>query len=123
MNEQLEEPAYRYLYAVGGGEQSETRGGRPLVKHDLATGACERRELGDRQLAGAFLFVPDPERRRAEDGGWLVGVVDDEAGAASSVSVLDAADLTGAALSHIHLPRRVRRSLRGLWVPASNDTT
>ena len=89
-----------------------------LFKHDLIAGSRADRAFGDGRQAGEFLFAVDPARHVDEDGGWLLGVVDDNATERSSLVVLDAADVTGPIVASIHLPRRISHPLRGLWIPS-----
>ena len=118
LNEQATGSTHRYLYGVGGDRKTAAFADTTLFKHDLAAGTREDRVFGESRHAGEFLYVVDPERHASEDGGWLVGLVHDNATDDSSVVVLDAADVTGPIVARVHLPRRITHSLRGLWSPS-----
>ena len=89
-----------------------------LFKHDLAAGTREDRTFGESRHAGEFLYVVDPERHASEDGGWLLGLVHDNATERLQLVVLDAADVTGPIVASVHLPRRITHPARGLWSPS-----
>ncbi len=100
---------HRYLYSV------EHLGGS-VLKHDLVTGARTRHDAGGARRCGQFLFAPDAQRRTDEDGGWLLGLVNDDSDHTNLV-VLDAADLAFPAIAAVRLPRPLPRGLHGLWSP------
>lgn len=116
-NEQSTGSPRRYLYCVGG-DRAVTSGGTTVFKHDLVAGTREDRMFGDGRQAGDFAFIVDPERDVDEDGGWLLGLVHDQAAERTSLLVLDAADVAGPLVARIHLPRRIPHSRSGLWVPS-----
>lgn len=119
LNERATDSGHRYLYGVGGGHQkAATSADTTLFKHDLAAGTREDRGFGASRQVGEFLYVVDPERDADEDGGWLLGLVHDNATAASRFVVLDAADVTGPIVASVHLPHAVSHSLGGLWSPS-----
>jgi len=93
-------------------EQDATFAG--VVKHDLVDGTSSVHSYGEGAVSGEPVFVADPDRD-AEDGGWLLNLVqDDEAG--SGLVVLDAEDLHEVA--RVHIPVRVPSGFHGSWVAA-----
>jgi carotenoid cleavage dioxygenase len=118
VNEQFTTSPHRYLY--GTAERRLDLGGGTLFKHDVVAGTREDRSFGDGRT-GEFLFAVDPARHVEEDGGWLLGLVHDNAAARTSLRVLDAADVAGPTVASIHLPRPVPHSLRGLWIPSRTN--
>jgi carotenoid cleavage dioxygenase len=112
INERLALSPQRFVYTVPAGQ------GTAIHKHDLVTGTQESHDFGAGRYPGEFLFVEDPERRASEDGGWLVGLVHHDDADQTRLAVLDAAGVTGPAVSTVIIPRRIPFGLHGLWVPA-----
>ena len=86
-NEQLLGEPTRYCWTVA---DSATH------KHDLITGGRETHAFHPGQQPGDFIFVADPTRSSVEDGGWLIGLLHQDAGNEASLVVLDAADVASA---------------------------
>ena len=87
------------------------------MKHDLDRGTSEvRRPTGT--LAGEAVFVPRTTDS-AEDDGWVLSIVYDEARDASDLVVLNARDFTGEPQAVVHLPQRVPFGFHGNWVPTA----
>ncbi len=97
-------------------------GHRAADTYDLATGRRVHHSFGPSQ-PGDLAFVADPSRPGEADGGWLVGFVHDSAGERADLVVLDAADISGAAVASVRVPRRIPSELRTTWIPEtiSND--
>ena len=88
-----------------------------LMKHDLDRGTSEvRRPTGT--LAGEAVFVPRTTDS-AEDDGWVLSIVYDEARDASDLVVLNARDFTGEPQAVVHLPQRVPFGFHGNWIPTA----
>jgi carotenoid cleavage dioxygenase-like enzyme len=117
INERLALSRHRFLYTVPAGDATS------IHKHDLVAGTRERHEFGAGRAPGEFLFVEDPLRATAEDGGWLLGLVNDAAGAAPTTRlvVLDAARFTGPAVATVTIPHPVPPGFHGLWVPTDRS--
>ena len=110
---------HRYGYTIGVGldmPYDETR----VYKHDLRTGAREVHDFGPGRHPGEFLFVADPERSGQEDGGWLLGLVHDDARDRTDLVVLDAQDVPGRPVATVHVPRRIPYGFHGTWWPAAS---
>lgn len=105
---------YGYTSHFGIDDQGIHFGG--LLKHDLQGGPTEERSFGPGTHAGEGVFVGAPDAR-AEDDGWVLSVVYDEARNASDLVVLDATDFAGTPLATVHLPQRVPFGFHGSWVP------
>ena len=97
----------RFLWSVGAGAAH---------KHDLLTGRRRSHDFGASRAPSELVFVADPDRSSTEDGGWLVGVVDDETSAHTEFVVLDAETFERAAIATVHLPRRIRNAAHGTWI-------
>jgi len=101
--------AHRYLWTVGSGA---------LHKHDLVTGAHWRHDLVVGQNPGGLAFVADPDRPGAEDGGWLVGLVHDDARSGADLVFLDAEHVEGPPAAVVPLPGPVPT---GAWLPLARS--
>jgi carotenoid cleavage dioxygenase len=86
------------------------------VKHDLRRGTSEARSFGRGTHASEGVFVPASDGA-AEDEGWVLAVVYDEARDASDLIVVDATDFSGPPVATVRLPQRVPFGFHGSWVP------
>jgi carotenoid cleavage dioxygenase len=89
-----------------------------IVKWDLATGEQSRFDLGPTAHPGEFVFVQAGDDA-AEDEGWAMGFVYDDATDTSDLVVLDASDPRAGPIARVHLPRRVPYGFHGTWVDDS----
>lgn len=109
------EHRYGYLVQSRDAEGTVDLGG--VIKHDFRTGRRERWDPGPWRHSGEWLFVP-AEDGRAEDEGWLLAYVHDEATATSELAVLDATDVAGGPVATVPLPQRVPYGFHATWMPA-----
>ena len=103
---------YRFGYSVA----VEGDGFPAVNKHDLATGAVTRHELGSGRHTAEPYFVPR-EGAAAEDDGYLLSYVFDAQRGASELMVLDARDVAAPPLARVMLPARVPYEFHGAWIP------
>jgi carotenoid cleavage dioxygenase-like enzyme len=115
-NEQLLGSPPRYLYTVGAGADLPFDG-TEIYKHDLVAETRQTHDFGPGRHPGEFLFVGDPHRDRSEDGGWLLGLVHDDASDTDDLVVLDAGMFDRPVVATVHVPRRIPYGLRGAWLP------
>ena len=106
---------YRFAYAVGVDRDGRTPSSE-LFKHDLATGSRELHDFGPGNRPSEFVFVADPARSRAEDGGWLIGFTHHDATGDARLVVLDAEHVGRRALATVHIPRRVPFGTHAAWI-------
>ncbi len=85
-------------------------------KFDLRAGTVERHDFGFGRGGAEPVFVPKVDRVE-EDAGWILTVVYDATTDSSELHVLDAEDITAAAVAQISLPQRVPFGFHGNWVP------
>jgi carotenoid cleavage dioxygenase-like enzyme len=109
---------YRYGYAVGAGAGAASF--PSIYKHDLETGTSTTYPLGRGRHGGEPYFVPR-ENARAEDDGYLLAYVFDEATSASELVVLDARDAARPPLASVRLPARVPYGFHGAWIADGSD--
>lgn len=103
---------YRYGYTVAVADGSFPA----IYKHDLQTGTATEFEMGAGRHSAEPVFVPR-EGAKAEDDGYLMTYVFDQASNTSEFVIVDAQDLTQPALAKIQLPVRVPYGFHGNWVP------
>lgn len=102
--------SYRYGYALA--DLGEARSG--IVKHDFATNRKSSFVCDDGQIAGEFVFVSAADAK-AEDDGWILGLVYDQTRDGSDFVIVDARDLTR--IATVQLPQRVPGGFHGAWLP------
>jgi carotenoid cleavage dioxygenase len=107
---------YRYGYSVA----VDDAGFPGINKVDLGTGAVTRVTLGPGRHAGEPYFVPRAGGT-AEDDGYLIAYVYDQARDASELVVLDAQSPTAEPVARVMLPARVPYGFHGAWVPDGGD--
>ena len=102
-------------------EPELNEGGQPvwsaIRKYDLERGKTETRRFGAGNGVGEPLFVPRTDTS-AEDDGWVLVLVYDQARNASDFYVLDARDIAGEPAARVTLPHRVPYGFHGNWVAA-----
>jgi len=104
---------YGYTTAIGAEMlYDDTR----VFKHDFVGGTREDHDFGPGRHPGEMLFIADPERSTEEDGGWLLGLVHDDALDRTSLVVLDAQRVGDAPIAQVHVPRRIPYGFHGTWV-------
>ncbi|MGB1140956.1 MAG: carotenoid oxygenase family protein, partial [Halioglobus sp.] len=111
--EHLTGKPYRYLYTVGISDNFQFQG---LIKRDQQTGSSEYYDQGPGRRFMEAVFVPDADGA-AEDAGWLMSYVYDEAEKRSDVVILRADDFMAGPVATIQLPLRVPYGFHGNWVP------
>ncbi|MDE3205444.1 MAG: carotenoid oxygenase family protein [Acidobacteriota bacterium] len=108
----------RYLYTVGapsGSAAAALGAGNAVIRHDRVSGATTQWAAGSGRSTGEAVFVADPARAGAEDGGWLLCFVYDAATDRSSFDVLDAQDVAAGPVASVELPQRVPVGFHGNW--------
>jgi carotenoid cleavage dioxygenase len=105
---------HRYVYGVLQPTDREMRG---VVKVDVDTGQqwAFVPPVGDQNSEP--IFVPDPARAEAEDGGWLLFCVYRAQTDTSDLVVLDAQSVERPPVATVPLPRRIPAGFHGAWMP------
>lgn len=104
---------YRYTYASSLPVNDGADGS--VVRYDLHTGAKEHWHPGGGKFVGELVFVPR-DGSTAEDEGWLVGYVHDEAARTAELVVLAADDIAAGPVGIVHLPVRIPIGFHGNWL-------
>jgi carotenoid cleavage dioxygenase len=88
-----------------------------LVKYDLTSSSATAHVHGPGRKGGEPVFVSRAEPK-AEDDGWLVSFVYDEAEEKSELVVIDAQDFTSTPIARVKIPARVPFGFHGTWLTA-----
>ena len=89
-----------------------------LMKYDLERGTAETHPLGPGRWGSEVVFVPR-SGATAEDDGWVLSYVLDDATGRSEVVVLEAADFTAPPVARVLLPARVPIGFHACWMPGA----
>ena len=81
----------------------------------VKTGTASQFDLGSGRHGGEPVFVPK-EGATAEDEGYLMTYLYDEASRTSEFIILDAQDASAPAIARVHLPVRIPFGFHGNWV-------
>jgi carotenoid cleavage dioxygenase len=111
------EHAHGYLVQNRPAEGTVDLGG--VIKHHFASGRREVWDPGPTRHGGEWLFVPAPDGRDddADDEGWLLGYVHDEATGDTEFVVIDATDVASGPVASVALPQRVPYGFHAAWLP------
>jgi carotenoid cleavage dioxygenase len=88
-----------------------------IVKYDERTGERTQWYAGEHGHVGENVFAPDPDGA-AEDDGWLINAVYDDARDTTDVLVLDARDVAAGPVATVHMPRRIPFGFHANWFAA-----
>ncbi len=111
-DERLIGQKHRYGYGAAFGNDVEHG---PALKHDLVNRTTEAHDYGPGRVTLEPVFVPR-NNDSAEDDGWIMSYVYDEATDLSDVVILHAQDFGGEPVATIHLPARVPFGFHGNWI-------
>jgi carotenoid cleavage dioxygenase-like enzyme len=113
---------HRYGYLVSGRPAEGTVDLGGVIKHDFHSGERTTWDPGPSRHSGEWLFVPDPDAvtdgSAADDEGWLLCYVHDEATEATDLVILDATDVAAGPVASIRTPQRVPYGFHGTFVRA-----
>jgi carotenoid cleavage dioxygenase len=104
---------YRYGYTAQFGSGGPTA--NAFRKYDMKTDTSIAHELGNGRAGGEPVFVPGAGAS-AEDDGYLLSFVYDQAENKSELIIVDASNMEKDPVARIHLPRRVPAGFHGSWV-------
>lgn len=107
---------HRYGYLVETRDNPDTVEFGGLIKHDYQTDTREIWDPGPTQHSGEWLFVPGAGAGPADDEGWLLNFIYDDATAGSEFVVVDATDIAAGPVARVALPQRVPFGFHGTWV-------
>ena len=108
---------HRHGYLVGTRDNPNTVELGDVIKHDYERDSRTRWNLGPTRHATEPLFVPDGSGDDADDAGWLLTFVHDDAIDETVLAVLDASDITAGPVAEVVMPRRVPYGFHATWIP------
>ncbi|MBD2258385.1 carotenoid oxygenase family protein [Pseudanabaena sp. FACHB-2040] len=114
INEQYLGRQSRYGYA-GQSAPTEMPKFDGLLKFDLDNQDVQVHSFGAGRYGGEGVFVPRPGAT-AEDDGWLMTFVHDEAQNMSELVIVSSQAMTDEAIARIQMPQRVPYGFHGTWV-------
>jgi carotenoid cleavage dioxygenase-like enzyme len=117
VNEHLTGRRHRFGYATPVERGGDTIIGTTTLKFDLEEGRVEHYDHGPGRHPGELVFVPR-SGGTAEDDGYLIGFVHDDATTTADLVILSAQDLKDAPIAIVHLPVRVPFGFHGNWIPS-----
>jgi carotenoid cleavage dioxygenase-like enzyme len=90
-----------------------------VVKYDTDTGASESHAFGPGRFGSESPFAPraGASASSAEDDGYVLSFVHDEAAGKSELVILDARALSNGPVARVVLPQRVPLGFHACWVP------
>lgn len=105
--------SYAYMSAFGG-EVGDPGDFDTIVKYDQDTGVRTMWHSGPSGHVGETVFAADPEGS-AEDDGWLINAVFDDATGTTDVVVLDARDVEAGPVLRARTPQRIPFGFHANW--------
>jgi carotenoid cleavage dioxygenase len=112
---------HRFGYLTGTRENPDTVELGAIIQHDFTDGSRSIWEPGPTRHATEPLFVPGDANDLADDAGWLLSFVHDDATDESVLAVLDATDVAAGPVAEIVIPQRVPYGFHGTWVPTQQS--
>jgi len=109
---------HRYGYLTGTREHPNTVELGNLIKHDFNSNSRTIWEPGPTRHASEPLFIPGDLADDADDAGWLLSFVHDDATATTVLAVLDATDVAAGPVAEVVMPQRVPYGFHATWIPA-----
>lgn len=102
---------YGYVAEFGNGQPAAST----FLKYDFETNGSSAHDLGAGRLGGEPVFVP-AAGATAEDDGYLLSFVFDEASQKSELVIVDAGNMAAEPVARVHLPTRVPAGFHGSWI-------
>ena len=117
INDDYNSKRARWLYMSAFTEPDRSIGDfDTIVKYDETDGTRTLWSSGPHGHVGENVFAPDPDGT-AEDDGWILNIVYDDARDASDLVILDARDIAAGPIATVHMPRRVPFGFHANWIP------
>ena len=107
---------HRHGYLVQSRDAEGTVDFGGVIKHDFSTGRRVTWDPGPTRHSGEWLFVPATDGA-ADDEGWLLSYVHDEATETTELAVIDATDVGSGPVATVALPQRVPYGFHATWLP------
>lgn len=108
---------HRYGYLLGTRPSTETVDLGGIIKFDYRRNTQVVWDPGPTRHGGEPLFVPGDPKDHADDAGWLLSFVHDEAVGETVLAVLDATDVKAGPVAEVVMPQRVPYGFHATWIP------
>lgn len=108
---------HRYGYLASSRDNPHTVDLGGLIKHDYTDNTREVWDPGPSRHTGEWLFVPT-ESDLADDAGYLLTYLHDEATGVSELVIIDATAVARGPVATVALPQRVPYGFHAAWIPA-----
>lgn len=108
---------HRYGYLVGTRPSAETVDLGGIIKFDYRDNTQVVWDPGPTRHASEALFVPGDKKDLADDAGWLVAFVHDDAVGETVLAVLDATAVNAGPVAEVVMPQRVPYGFHATWIP------
>ncbi len=109
---------HRFGYLTGTRENPNTVELGNIIKHDFVNGTREIWEPGPTRHASEPLFIPGDATDPADDAGWLLSFVHDDAVGETVLAVIDATEVAKGPVAEIVMPQRVPYGFHATWIPS-----
>jgi carotenoid cleavage dioxygenase len=107
---------HRFGYLTGTRPNPDTVELGAIIKHDFTTGARDIWDPGPTRHATEPLFIPGDPADTADDAGWLLSFVHDDAIDETVLAVLDATAVGSGPVAEVVMPQRVPYGFHATWV-------
>ncbi|MFZ4721467.1 MAG: carotenoid oxygenase family protein, partial [Ilumatobacteraceae bacterium] len=108
---------HRYGYLAGTRPNPDTVELGVIIKHDFTDGNRDIWDPGPTRHASEPLFIPGDPTDTADDAGWLMTFVHDDAVNETVLAVLDATAVSKGPVAEVVMPQRVPYGFHATWVP------
>ena len=109
---------HRYGYLAGTRDNPNTVELGAVIRHDFQQGSRVKWDPGPTRHATEPYFVPGDPSDDADDAGWLLTFVHDDATNESVLAVIDATDVAAGPVAEVVMPRRVPYGFHATWIPS-----
>ncbi len=118
------EPRFVYFTAARSLVPGKAAPPQAIVKLDVKSGSVSSWTPGRRCFCEEIVFVPatgggEEGQQQKEDAGFLLAMVFDASRGASSLAILDAADVSKGPVARVWLKHHVPHGLHGEWCSGS----
>ena len=108
---------YRYGYLVGTRENPNTVELGAVIKHDFVNDSRVVWDPGPTRHATEPYFVPGDANDRADDAGWVLSFIHDDAIDETVLAVFDATAMEKGPVAEVVMPRRVPYGFHATFIP------
>jgi carotenoid cleavage dioxygenase len=111
---------HRFGYLTGTRDNPDTVELGAVIKHDFTTNTRVSWDPGPTRHATEPYFIPGDATDTADDAGWLLSFVHDDAVGETVLAVLDATAVAKGPVAEIVMPQRVPYGFHATWIPAAD---